>query len=139
MDKNLLRKELRIDEGFVSHVYSDSLGYSTIGIGRMVDKRLGGGITETEALYLLGNDIDRVWEEVKKKFPWIVDQPESVQRAICNMTFQMGINGVAGFKNSLAYIKAGEYDKARSNMKASKWYGQTPNRAKRVIDMIRKD
>jgi len=139
MDKNLLAKELEADEKFVSHEYKDSLGYSTIGIGRLIDKRKGGGITREEALYLLQNDINNKWNDVKKKFPWVIDQPESVQRALANMAFQMGIENLSEFKNSLAYIKAGDYLKAQANLKASKWFTQTPNRAARVISMIRKD
>ena len=139
MDKNLLAKELKTDEGLVLHEYKDSLGYSTIGIGRLIDKRKGGGITEDEALYLLHNDINEKWAQVKKRFPWVIDQPESVQRALTNMAFQMGIEGLAGFKNSLALIQKGDYDKARANLAQSKWFKQTPNRAKRVIAMVRKD
>jgi len=133
-----LIRELKGDEGFVPHEYKDSLGYSTIGYGRLIDKRKGGGLTEDEADYLLSNDVAKAWEQVKKAIPWITDQPETVQRGLVNMAFQMGIDGLLGFKNSLAFIKAGEYDKARSNMEQSKWFKQTPARAKRVISMIRK-
>ena len=47
-------------EGCVLHCYEDHLGYMTIGVGRLIDKKKGGGITEDEAEYLLKNDIKRV-------------------------------------------------------------------------------
>ena len=50
---------LRLHEGFVSHAYEDSTPekYLTIGYGRLIDERLGGGISQEEAEYLLTNDI----------------------------------------------------------------------------------
>ena len=133
-----LIRELKSDEGFMPHEYKDSLGYSTIGYGRLIDKRKGGGITEDEADYLLSNDVAKSWDAVKKAIPWIIDQPETVQRALANMSFQMGIQGLLGFKNSLEFIKSGQYDKAQSNLRASKWYTQTPKRAERVIQMVKR-
>ena len=52
--------QIKKDEGIVLHVYDDSLGYSTIGYGRLVDRRKGGGISEDEALYLLKNDVNAI-------------------------------------------------------------------------------
>ena len=42
-------EQLKRHEGLRLHAYADSLGYTTIGYGRMIDKRKGGGITEREA------------------------------------------------------------------------------------------
>ncbi|HXG70394.1 MAG TPA: hypothetical protein VNJ04_07255, partial [Gemmatimonadaceae bacterium] len=61
---------LVVDEGVVLHAYQDSLGYLTLGIGRLIDKRLGGGITHAEALFLLNNDVDRKVHELVARFPW---------------------------------------------------------------------
>jgi lysozyme len=36
---------LRREEGEVLHVYKDHLGYLTIGVGRLIDKRKGGCIS----------------------------------------------------------------------------------------------
>jgi len=41
MQRAQLEQQLRRDEGEVLHEYKDSLGYSTIGIGRLIDKRKG--------------------------------------------------------------------------------------------------
>ena len=62
MSDNLEQKvceQLKLHEGFVSHVYEDSTPekYLTIGYGRLVDSRLGGGISQQEAEYLLTNDV----------------------------------------------------------------------------------
>lgn len=135
--KDDLIADLRRDEGEVLHAYEDSLGYLTIGVGRLIDKRKGGGITREESAYLLSNDIDRVTREVDAALPWLSSHPDHVRRAVYNMAFQMGLNGLLGFHNTLAHISHGEYDKAANNALKSKWARQTPNRAKRVTDMLR--
>ena len=57
MDRFKLAKSLKQDEGFKPSAYKDSLGYLTIGYGRMIDERLGGYLSEEEAGFLLENDI----------------------------------------------------------------------------------
>lgn len=138
MDKAKLKEELILDEGIVLHEYKDSLGYSTIGVGRLIDKKKGGGITKEEAMMLLDNDIERKSKELFKALPWVINAPELIQRALVNMAFQMGVEGVLGFKNTLALIQTKQYVKAADNALQSKWAQQTPNRAKRVTDMIRR-
>ena len=59
---------LKLHEGFVSHCYDCSEGYKTIGFGRLIDKKLGGGITEEEAEYLLKNDVNKSVNVLQNKF-----------------------------------------------------------------------
>jgi len=135
---DLIKADLVADEGFVSHAYRDSLGYLTIGIGRLVDEEKGGGITYEEAVFLLENDIFRCVRELKKNLPWFDEAPEPVRRALVNMAFQMGVNGLLSFKNTLALIEEGKYKEAAQNALKSKWATQTPARAKRVTALIAK-
>lgn len=138
MDREKLKEELILDEGEVLHMYPDSLGYATIGVGRLIDKRKGGGITHEESMYLLDNDITKKTAQVLDAIPWIKNHPDQVQRALINMAFQMGVQGLLGFKSTLSLIQAKKYKEAADNALKSKWATQTPNRAKRVTDMIRK-
>lgn len=133
-----LVKDLRRDEGCVLHEYKDHLGYSTIGIGRLIDKRRGGGITQEEADYLLRNDIQRCIDDVQDLPAWQAVKDDPVRaRALLNMRFQLGAAGLRGFKNSLAYIAAKNWKQAAVNLRRSKWATQdTPERAARVIRMI---
>jgi lysozyme len=131
-----LTADLRQDEGEVLHAYQDHLGFWTIGVGILIDKRKGGGITKAESAYLLANRINEKREELARKAPWTQQLDEPRLCALLNMCFQMGVDGLLGFKNSLAYIKAGDYKSAVDNMRQSKWYTQTPERAERVIQQI---
>jgi lysozyme len=138
MNLDLLKKELRSDEGFKPQAYKDSLGFWTIGIGRLCDAgKPGSGLTEEEGLYLLGNDIKRTTDALVAQLPWVKNLSDARQRALVNMAFQLGIDGVLGFKHTLALIQSGDYAAAADNAMQSLWAKQTPNRAKRVTDMIR--
>lgn len=131
-----LIRELERDEGRVLHAYTDHLGYWTIGIGRLIDKRRGGGISNDEADMLKRNDVLRFQRELDQRLPWWRGLDPVRQRAIQNMAFQMGVSGLLGFKSSLAAIQSGDWPRAAANMRKSLWAKQTPQRAARVIGMI---
>ena len=127
-----LTKQLRRDEGEVLHMYLDSLGYATIGIGRLIDKRRGGGITHEEADYLLANDINKRLAEIKTRLPWFDGLDDARKGVLVNMAFQMGVEGMLAFKNTLEMVKTGDYAGAARGMLHSTWATQTPERAKRL-------
>lgn len=136
MKDNVIRS-LRGEEGEVLSEYKDHLGYSTIGVGRLIDKRKGGGITKEESAYLLGNDVDKVIAQLNKRLPWWTKLDDARQGVLVNMAFQMGVDGLLGFKNTLAMIQAGKYSDAATGMLNSLWAKQTPARAKRMADQMR--
>lgn len=145
MDRAQLIDELKRDEGVIPHAYQDHLGFWTIGVGRLIDRRKGGGLSGDEIEYLLGNDVAKVHQQVRSALPWFDKLSDARQRALCNMAFQMGIGdaakgtGLLGFKNTLALMRAGRFAEAADNALKSKWAThQTPARAKRVADMIRR-
>jgi len=135
-ETDLLIAELRRDEGEVLAAYQDHLGYWTIGVGRLIDKRRGGGISAEESAMLLRGDIERVRENLDLALPWWRGLDPVRQRAVQNMCFQLGIGGLTGFKNSLRYLERRDYTAAAANLRLSLWARQTPERAGRVIRMI---
>ena len=148
---------LRIDEGYDSKIYKDTEGFWTIGIGhlltrdpsldvakRELDKLVGrpcnGQITKAEAEAIFAKDVDKATRGIlgNAVLKPVYDVLDEVRRAaLINMVFQMGVAGVAGFTNSMALLKAKNWEKAAVNLAQSKWYRQTPNRAKRVIETVR--
>lgn len=129
--------QIKLDEGCVLHGYRDTLGYLTIGYGRLIDKKKGGGISHEEAELLLHNDIDRKLIELRSKLAWFDKLDDPRKGVLLNMAFQLGVNGLLGFRNTLAKIEAGDYEGAAENMLKSKWATQTPNRAKRMAEQMR--
>ncbi len=133
----LLIKELERDEGRVPYAYQDSLGFWTIGIGRLIDKRRGGGLSNEEIDYLKLNDIARFKRELDAKLPWWRDLDPVRQRVVVNMAFNLGVGGLLTFRNTLAHVQAGRYDQAAAGMLASKWAKQVKGRADRLAQMMR--
>ncbi len=136
--KSELTRQLRGDEGEKACVYSDSLGFATIGVGRLVDSRKpGAGLRSNEIAYLLNNDIDDRIDALTRKLPWFQDLDDARRGVLLNMSFQMGVEGLLGFERTLTLIKDGKYDLAAHAMLQSKWAKQTPARAKRMAEQMR--
>jgi lysozyme len=127
-----LKDQIVRDEGVVPHAYQDQFGYWTIGVGRLLDKRKGGGLSRDEVYYLLSNDINQKTKQLVEALPWVSFLSEQRQAVLINMCFQMGIDGLLKFKNTLKLIEDGHYDVASSGMLKSLWAQQTPERAKRL-------
>ncbi len=128
---------LRGEEGEVLTEYKDHLGYSTIGVGRLIDARKGGGITAEESAYLLSNDIQKKLSELERKLPWVKELDEARRGVLLSMAFQMGTEGLLGFKNTLEMVRTGRYADAAKGMLNSLWAKQTPQRAKRHSEQMR--
>lgn len=132
-----LTRQLRDDEGVKPCVYQDTLGYWTIGVGRLVDgRKKGAGLSPSEIDFLLGNDIDDRIAALTKALPWFTSLNEARQGVLLNMSFQLGVEGLLKFKNTLALVQSGKFMEAASAMKQSLWYRQTPNRAERLAKQM---
>ena len=129
---HLLRELLKRDEGFVPHAYEDSLGFLTIGYGRLIDRLKGGRITKDEAEFLLDNDISDKTTELTRKLPWVLQLDEVRSTVLLAMAFQMGTDKLLTFKNTLKAVWDRDYKAAAAGMRASLWYRQTPQRAERL-------
>ena len=127
-----LKQQLIREEGAESCAYQDSLGYWTIGVGRLIDSRKGGGLSNDEIEFLLENDIKRNYEAVLKALPWMEKLSDQRQAVLIEMAFQMGVSGLLQFKRTLGSIEDGQYGEAAVEMLESKWAKQTPKRAYRM-------
>jgi len=136
INRERLRGGLVDDEREVLHAYQDHLGFWTIGVGRLIDKRRGGGITHDESMFLLDNDIDEVLTALEH-LPYWCDLDATRQEALCNMAFQLGVAGLLNFKNTLAAVARQDWDAAYAGALNSKWAQQTPARALRVATALR--
>lgn len=137
MNANLAR-QLRGDEDVRPQVYKDSLGFFTIGIGRLVDDRKpGSGLRPSEMDFMLANDIEDRTAALTKRLPWLYLLDDARKGALLNMSFQLGIEGLLGFKNTLELVRKGQFAEASKNMLLSLWAQQTPNRAKRMAEQMK--
>ena len=107
---NYLSLKLRIkkNEGFSSRIYKDQLGNYTIGYGHLIIKK--------EIIYfkkkrkisffkdLFENDFKVALDDYKKHFNKY-SFSQIIEELIVEMIFQMGIQNVLSFKNTLRHIK----------------------------------
>jgi len=133
-----LESQLRLDEGEILYAYPDHLGYLTIGVGILIDKRKGGGLRKEESDFILKNRTSLIIEEVKRRLPWVSKLHFIRAAVLYNMVFQLGINGLLNFKDTLKLIEVGNYEAASKEMLNSLWAkSQTPERAKRLSEQMR--
>jgi len=132
-----LRAQLIDHEGMVLHAYQDSLGYWTLGVGRLIDKRKGGRITHDEAMFLLDNDIAECIGELRSRLPWFEREDPIRQRALIDLTFNMGVGWLTKFKNTVAAWSKGDHDGAANGLQKSLWFRQVGRRGPRIVHMVR--
>jgi lysozyme len=120
-------------EGLILNPYRDSVGKLTIGYGRNLDDV---GISKEEAHYLMRNDISNCRKDLAQ-YPWFFKSPYTVQTALLDMCFNLGIGGLLKFKRMIKAIEEKNYTKAALEALDSKWAKQVGSRAKDVALMIR--
>jgi lysozyme len=113
-------------EGLKLFPYLDTTGHWTIGVGRNLSEV---GISFNEATLLLNNDIKKVMDGLQKSLPWFESKPDNVKTVLIDMAFNLGINGLLSFKNTLALIEQGKYKEAGDALLLSKYAKQVGIRA----------
>lgn len=134
MDRQKLINQLVIDEGKRNKPYVDTVGKTTIGVGRNLTDR---GIADDEVVFLLGNDIDLITRELDARLPWWRGMCDARQNVLANMAFNMGMSSLLTFKNTLACMQTAKYAEAADGMLASKWAKQVGARADRLAKIMR--
>ncbi len=151
--------ELTRDEGRKLRTYRCTAGKLSIGIGRNLDDvgireseaRLFGctsaaqalaivrrdGITLDQAESLFANDIVGCERDLDRRLPWWRKLDDVRQRVLLNMVFNLGINRLLGFRNTLRMIERREFEDAAANMLLSLWAKQVGDRANRLSVMMK--
>lgn len=141
--------ELRRDEGVRYSPYNDSRGFLTIGVGHnMQVSPLPDGwvfpLDDSQVDVLLESDLMSVYSDLDNALPWWEDLNDVRQRVLANMTFNLGLPKLLGFKNTLAAMRQGRYADAANGMLNSAWATQVgigtqanPGRALRLANMMR--
>lgn len=124
-----LEQDLKRVEGFRAYAYLDSKGLTTVGFGRCLDRRVGGGISGPEALYLLKNDIVKTAAALDALIPWWMGLDDFRARVLIDMAFNMGVGGLLEFHKMLGHVERGEWDAAADDMLDSNYAREVPVRA----------
>jgi lysozyme len=134
---DLARAQLKADEGVIPHAYQDSEGYWTIGCGRLIDKRLGGCLSDDEINYLLNNDLFRADKEARSLFAGFDRLSDARKAVLISMAFNLGQTRLAGFQRLREAVKELDWEQAAAEMLDSKWAAQVGQRAQRLAQQMR--
>lgn len=150
---------LATEEGWRDKPYIDSEGYPTVGFGFLIGPK---GAALSNYRFTLPRTAGEVWmrcilddmvlkigttpaykpirqalEKLRSFASGTSDYGDPRICVLLSMCYQMGLDGVAQFTNTLGFMRDGNFTKAAVNMLASKWATQTPNRAKRHAEQMR--
>lgn len=134
MIREKLAAQLEVDEGKRKRIYVDTVGKVSGGIGRNLTDR---GFRDDEIALMLKNDVDEVEAQLDKQLPWWRQMNDARQNVLANMCFNMGIETLKTFVNTLEFMRAGRYDAAAGCMLNSKWANQVGARAVRLAQVMR--
>lgn len=137
---------LNFEEGYKEKPYLDPLGYPTVAGGIRIGPK---GAEISNYTFTVPRDVGDVWKQSilsakisqMSKYPAILSALKQCNSArtdiLQSMAYQLGCDGLAGFKNTLAMIAAGNFSGAADGMLNSLWARQTPARAKRHAEVMR--
>lgn len=132
-DKDL-EVELIRDEGVKSRPYKDTTGHLTIGVGHNLSAR---GLCAEAIMVQLRFDIKEKLAEMDRKMSWFKSHPDAIQRALINLAFNLGVDGLLKFSQTLDAIKDRDYPLAAERFrKNSKYFSQVKGRAERIALLI---
>ena len=158
-------KMLRDDEGFRPDVYTDTMGYETIGIGFCLDRITIPDHIKSDwekAVNAAVPDEPTQWPPMPEKIAdeWlefligqnryvlqvyvdkyaIYENLSQVRRdVIDDMCYQLGVSGVCRFNKMWKCLKADDHKGAAVQMRDSSWRKQTENRCDRLAWMMEFD
>lgn len=143
MNCEKLKTELTLEEGERLVAYLDTKGILTVGVGHNCVAKPVEGVTQVgdritpekeKALFLA--DCDDAIAQLDKRLPWWSTLDDVRQNVLLDMCFNMGINTLSSFVNTLHAIETGDYSVAVVGMRSSKWATQVGSRAVRLEKMM---
>jgi len=150
-----LYEQVRLHEGIREYAYEDTEGNPTIGIGfNLADKDnkkilagmgynvkevIAGKIRLTEPVIrsLYERSIAKATKDANNWLPNLSEQPEDVQKAVIDMSFNLGATKLAGFAKTREALINKNYQEASKQMMDSKWAKQVGKRANTLSEMVR--
>lgn len=136
-----VRQLISLHESRVPFGYADSLGYLTIGVGHLIDKRKGGRLPEHIIDALLDWDITEHTKVLLDAIPWAAQLDPVRYAVLVDMTFNLGgepFDG-DGFKDwpmFVEQVRTQQWAAAAANMRATAWAKQVGARAQRLARMM---
>ena len=145
-------KQLVKHEGYKKHIYKDTKGIPTIGIGfNLNDKNnqrilakygisnheLRNGLSDMEIRQLYNDTVQIAIKNAKHFAPNFDSLPSNAQLALIDLSFNLGANKLNEFKNLKHAVANKNFHAAAAALKDSKWYRQVGNRGIDLVNQLK--
>jgi lysozyme len=142
------------NEGYKPKVYKDTKGKRTIGVGFNLEEPMnrrflkeegidinelfaGKALSDKQIKNLYNRSLTQAFNDAVDFDPKFASRPESVKKAIVDMSFNLGSTKLGKFKKMREGLDADDYNKAADEMVDSEWYKQVKSRGPRTVDLMR--
>ena len=154
INPNELYSQIAKHEGVKPSVYIDTRKHPTIGIGFNLDDKSnqqklaklginsnellsGKELSQTQIKQLYNLSLTTAYADAKKFLPNLQSHPVEVQKAIIDMSFNLGSNKLMQFKRLRDALATKNYKLAANEMLNSTWARQVGRRAQTLASMVR--
>ena len=144
---NEVKERIKAHEGYRLSPYHCTEGFLTGGYGHKILDGEDVPTTQEGWIALFDKDYDKAHEGAKTLvyehltgtgFSELEDKKkETIEGVLTEMCFQLGKYGVAKFKNMWKCLEEGNFIGASYEMLDSRWNKQTPNRCKKLADLMK--
>ena len=140
MNYDKLLESVKKHEGYKNHVYLDTLGKRTVGVGHLCVEDFWEDCKEYEEDFLmdiLKKDLQQAIRQANSMCEGLKIS-EDAKIIIIEMIFQLGGTGVSKFRKMWQALQQDppDYAEASVQMLDSRWAKQTPNRAKEMARLM---
>lgn len=129
------RTKIEAEEGRKNKLYKCSLGHVTGGIGHNFDAN---GLSDAVIDLIYDEDEAIAIKDAKGLVSDFYALPDNVKLVLVDMAFQMGKSRLRLFKNMFQAIEVEAWDVAAIELLDSRYARQTPNRANRNAELMKK-
>ena len=135
-----IKQRIKEHEGYRDTVYSDSLGFATIGYGHLVlptDNFVEGVAYDKETLEEVFDNDFKIAVDSARDLLRNIEHNYIIFGVLVEMCFQLGKPKVSKFNKMFIALKEKDLDKASAEMINSRWHKQTPKRCESLANIMK--
>ena len=135
-----IKQRIKEHEGFRDTVYSDSLGFATIGYGHLVlptDNFVEGTTYSKEMLEKVFDNDFKIAHDSANELLTDIKHNDIIKGVIIEMCFQLGKPRVMKFKKMWEALKNNDLETASKEMIDSNWHKQTTKRCESLANVMK--
>ena len=137
-----VKERVKAHEGYRDTVYSDSLGFATIGYGHLVlptDNFVEGTTYPKEMLEEVFDNDFKIAHDSANELLADIEHNHIVKGVIIEMCFQLGKPRVMKFKKMWAALRNKDFAEASNQMIDSAWHKQTTKRCESLANLMKEE